>query len=138
LAAINATTVVGESVEIWCKWTSETLELKGCPTLKVEKIRRLRKFSLDRIVVAEIGLNDEERPVDGTQPEEGVDVEMSSLLVSGQRDRWWTFGVEAFGSLSSAADNFRKVVETLTLPAHSFKNAEMLSYPAWLAAVRTR
>jgi hypothetical protein len=137
--AIDATAAFGGTVEIWCKWSSETLELKGCPTLKVEKLRRLRRFSVERSVVAEIGLDEDERPVARAQSKEGVDFEMSRLLVGNHRERWWTFGVEAFGSLASAAANFGKVVETLTLfPVHAVEDVEELSYPAWLTALSAR
>jgi hypothetical protein len=128
---------LGGRVEIWCKWSSQALELKDSPTLKVEKLRRLRKFSTDQGFVAEIGLDENERPVDASRPQQEVDIELSSLRVGEHGDRWWTFGVEASGSLSSAASNFQKVVETLAVfPGRALKGAGEMSYPGWLAGLQ--
>jgi len=125
-------------IELWTKWTSKTLKLDSASTVTTEKVRWLRKFDTSGLIPEEIPLNDKELPVDAKRqlPSQGSNVELTQvkLLNSEAGEVWWTFGLEAFGTIQTVEDNLRKVADALAARRPpSVGEAELASYPLWLA-----
>src|SRR5205823_2020054 len=86
-------------MEIWTKWTTESLELPSQSLVAVEKLRWLRKFDTSTQNLREIPLDADEQPLDQKRlPAIGCNVELTRVRVSGKGD-WWTFGFESFGTI---------------------------------------
>ena len=55
-------------IQVWTKWTSESLRLDGMATVKTYKTRWLRKFDITDVHVREIQLGVDERPINPARP----------------------------------------------------------------------
>jgi hypothetical protein len=124
-------------IQIWSKWTSTALTINALPRVVVKKTRWLRKFDVTGSDVRELALDANERllrPTD-TLPQEGCNVELTRVTGVDNASRWWTFGLEAFGSLQTVEQNLRKTVGHLqrTSPPVLEGGVE-LSYPQWIDA----
>ena len=118
-------------VEIWGKWTSETLEL--IPVVSVEKLRWLRKFDTSSSWPLEIPLNDEEKPIDMRPlPTLGCNVELTQVKLP-DGGVWWTLGFEAFGALSTLANDLQAVSTVFaSRQPPALGEGWRTNYPRWL------
>jgi hypothetical protein len=122
----------------WIKWSltaDEVVERFGealcsdAPTISVGKKRWLRKISLDRDLPMEVNATE--------HPDEGCNIELTAITVDDEK--WWTFGLEAFGPpQSTAAHLIRSAAFFLALqtPPRPLLLADALSYPAWISRIR--
>jgi hypothetical protein len=120
-------------IEIWTKWTSNSLDLNSRQTTRIEKRRWLRKFETSSERTREIELDREERPATGEPPpQSGCNVEFTALTLDGHRP-WWTLGFEAFGSLAGVTQSLQAVA-SLLVSRHPPPTPQGLrcSYPQWL------
>lgn len=126
-------------IEIWCKWNSGSLSIDRCPTLQVQKLRRLRRFDGTSGRFIEIPLDENENARSGrSMPGRGFNVELTEIKVGRREEIWWTFGVEAFGDLEFAEGCVRFVQgELASIAKEVFQSARWLSYPAWLSETFT-
>jgi hypothetical protein len=73
-------------IEIWVKWSSESLSLAGADLVHVSKRRWLRKFGFTGPELREIALDIDELPVEGDRlPKEGCNVEDTEISVEALR-----------------------------------------------------
>jgi hypothetical protein len=122
-------------VQIWSKWTSDTLTIDHLPRVAIQKTRSLRRYDASGPRVVEIELDDEERPRKSQDllPECGCHLEAVLLRVDGNDTKWASVGFEAFGDVSTVEDTLDRTLKHVTqtnLPA-----GRELSYPAWLAGL---
>jgi len=124
-------------VEKWDKWRLElansnsyntqvaTFNETWVPVIKSRSVRKYEWRSQDqlRTVSAESEIN------------EGCGVELTEINFRDQR--WWTFGLEAFGTLKNVETILRLALDqTLSTGAVShFKIENSYSYPHWLGIV---
>lgn len=130
-------------VELWSKWTSETLRLDMERTVTTEKQRWLRKFDTTRSIPVEIRLDGEERSADNVSPPiQGCSVEFTQVrFLDWKTDEqiedtsvWWTFSFESFGELHTVHRSMIMVAETIaSREPPEFDASLRLSYPAWLS-----
>ena len=120
-------------VQIWSKWTSETLTIDHLPRVNVRKTRWLRKFDTSGSHVVEIELDDQERPRHSPDklPERGCHFEVVSLEVEGGSTPWGSVGFEAFGDLSTVENSLDRTLSHVATAAELPAGRE-LSYPGWL------
>ena len=127
-------------VTIWSKSASEALRIGGAPTILTRKRRRLRKYGWDGAALAEIALDETEKPRDGGKPEAGCNVEFTRVTVEGLEEVWWTLGFEAFGKLGDIEGILRAcIAQCLSagpLPADG--DSRPASYPEWLMRVAAK
>lgn len=118
-------------IEIWSKWTSEPLELNS--VVAIEKVRWLRKFDTGASSPLEIPLNDEEKPIDTRPlPNLGCNVELTRVKLP-DGVVWWTLGFEAFGTISTVANDLQAVTTVLAARRPpTLGEGWRISYPAWL------
>jgi hypothetical protein len=134
-APLQSGTFAGR-IEIWCKWSSESLRLDDSLLISIEKTRWLRKFDTAADPV-EIPLNEKEQPIDERRrgaglPQSGCHVELTHVR-TGQGTVWWTFGLEAFGTLQTVDKDLRAVAgEMNARRLRPLARGLELSYPAWL------
>ncbi|MDD2732814.1 MAG: hypothetical protein PHF56_02645 [Desulfuromonadaceae bacterium] len=123
-------------IELWSKWTSNSLELGASATLPIEKQRWLRKFDTSKPVPVEIELNEDEKPYNQKPlPTLGCNVELTQVRLLQNGDVWWTFGFEAFGTIRTVENDLRAVASILaTRQAPALGDALLASYPAWLTS----
>lgn len=123
-------------IEIWGKWTSETLSLEGASLIRVRKRRWLRKFGSLGPELLEIALNIRELPIDGRHlPDDGCNVEYTEISVVGGLE-WATLGFEAFGTLDSVVASLRRTTEQLSLrQCPKLVAGWSASYPTWLQRI---
>lgn len=121
-------------IELWSKWTTESLELPGDRLISVQKKRFIRAFDTAPPAAREITLREDEQPANRRPPPVvGCHVELSRVeLTSG--DVWWTLGFEAFGNPRTVENDLCAVAVLLAArhPPH-LAGALRASYPAWLA-----
>jgi hypothetical protein len=122
--------------QIWSKWISNALTIDQMPRLVVHKTRWLRKFDTSGADVTEVELDAEERP--RQSPDRMLECGCHFELVAIQVDEraWWTVGFEAFGPLDTVEESLARTVKRLA-PAPPVPPGLELSYPAWLARLRT-
>jgi hypothetical protein len=126
-------------IELWSKWTTSELRLDGVSLLSISKTRWLRKYDTENSRVIEIELKEDEASKNDTikLPENGCNLELTSLLVEPAREAWWTVGCEAFGpSLGVVEQNLRLVIHSIPakdIPA--VKGGVEASYPAWMSTL---
>jgi hypothetical protein len=126
-------------IELWSKWTSSELRLHGVSLLSTSKTRWMRKYDTGNSRVIEIELREDESPKNDAikLPENGCNVELTSLVVEPARQVWWTVGCEAFGpSLELVEQNLRMIINTIppkNIPA--VKGGMEASYPAWMSTL---
>ena len=130
--ALTTSPFVGP-VEIWCKWTASRLELPAGSTLAVAKRRMLRTFDATEPDPVEVRLDDAGMPLAGhTIPASGCNAELTRVSLP-DGGVWWTFGLEAFGSLDTVERDLRKVAAYLaSRRPPALDGALQASYPAWL------
>jgi hypothetical protein len=121
------------AIEIWTKWTTESLELPSASLVTTEKLRWLRKFDTSAQDPSEIPLGDDEQPLQPQPlPAMGCNVELTQVTVAGA-DVWWTFGFESFGRLQDVQQSLRSIAFVLAARRPpEFTNGLGASYPAWL------
>jgi hypothetical protein len=123
-------------IQLWTKWTMESLRLNGLKTIRTFKKRRLRKYAIDGSL-REIQLGPDEVPDDPTEklPEQGCNVELTAVSFAETGPTWWTIGFEAFGPFHSVEQNLRRTLHHLAGPnVPKLTSGQELSYPAWLSA----
>jgi hypothetical protein len=126
-------------VQIWGKWSVETLALDRLPRVKVHKTRWLRKYDTSGTGISEVELDADEqqrRAPDGPL-ERGCQLEFVALRVGGAAGAWWSLGFEAFGDLSDVEQSLHRTVAHLAPTAPSLADGLELSYPQWLARFGT-
>jgi hypothetical protein len=125
-------------LELWCKWTSNAIELKHETTISVEKRRWLRKFETWQTLPQEVALDAKEQPVGGKRvPERGCNFELTHVVLLPSPAPWWTLSFEAFGALPTVAEDLRSVAILLSGRRPPDINGAMLaSYPSFLASQR--
>lgn len=123
--------------EIWCKWSTQALDLEARDSVTLRKQRHLRKFDLGGTDVREIALDAEERPLDPQErlPDEGCNLELTRVTIVGSGEKWESLGFEAFGSLANLAENLRRTAMHLQPPVGELRSAQVASYPAWLHGI---
>ncbi|MER2623209.1 MAG: hypothetical protein ABTS22_04640 [Accumulibacter sp.] len=123
-------------IELWAKWTSEVLQLDSVPTISTEKQRWLRTFDTTVITPVDIPLDSDEQPLRGTVlPVRGCNVELVKVRLLPTEETWWTYALEAFGTLETVENSLRTVAKIL-IARHepALGNPLVASYPAWLSA----
>jgi hypothetical protein len=122
------------SIEIWTKWTSNSIDLKSYETVAIEKQRWLRKFDTTLEVPFEIQLDASEKPAGNEElPLFGCNVEFTSLRLP-NRAQWWTLGFESFGTIERVERDLRAVARLFaSRGAPLVDNRLTLGYPKWLA-----
>lgn len=122
-------------LEVWSKWTSETLQLDGMPSIVVRKVRRLRKLATRSAHVTEIALGADETPLQGALPDEGCNLELTEVSIVGRTATWATLGFEAFGSTDRVEANLERALEHLLgTGVPDFPRGTEQSYPGWIHA----
>jgi hypothetical protein len=134
LGEIRTAPFVGR-VELWTKWTSEALEVPHAASVRTDKRRWLRKFSTDGHVPVEIALDASEKPVTGSLPARGCNVELTEVRIG---SAWWTLGFESFGSIDTVEADLRTVAALVARERRppSLDGWKLASYPRWLNEVR--
>jgi hypothetical protein len=125
-------------IELWAKWRSATLELDPGAIISTEKQRWMRKFETGGAEPFEIALDSSEKPVSTRPlPEFGCNAEFTRVSVG--QERWWTFGFESFGTLSTVEDDLHAVAAVLAdrHPPPSVGGGLVASYPTWLCDRQT-
>jgi hypothetical protein len=120
-------------IELWAKWTAGALVLDTLATIGTEKRRWLRKFAGEGPMPEEVPLDKEEQPLDGgSLPERGCNVELTRVTVN--LSVWWTFGLEAFGTLRTVEGELRVTARLLSSrQPPDLRTGILASYPAWLS-----
>jgi hypothetical protein len=129
------------TIQMWSKWTSQSLILDEKQTLNIQKTRWLRKFSTDAEVLREIALNADEMPCSASEklPLYGCNIELTKILNTEMKFLGWTLGFEAFGTMSNIEQSLRLVWEHLTTTGFPpIEGSVELSYPAWLSQHLTK
>jgi hypothetical protein len=73
------------------------------------KRRWLRKFATDGHVPVEIARDANEKPVTGSPPARGCNVELTEVRIG---SLWWTLGFESFGSIHTVEADLRAVARS--------------------------
>jgi hypothetical protein len=138
LVAISETRLASQpfagSIEMWSKWSSEALTIGHLPTIATSKLRWLRKFDTSGSEAVEVPLKDDEEPADASRqrPVRGCNVELTRVTLAGD-ERWWTFGFESFGPLTSIVSDLCKAEEVIAAcQPPRLPPGQLASYPAWL------
>lgn len=131
------------AVEIWSKWTSDTLVLNMSETVTTEKRRWIRKFDTTGDSPIEIRLNEKEVPVDNNSlPVRGSSVELTEIRFLNDETKelipdsksWWTFSFESFGKLDSVETSLCKVAALMaSRNPPAFDTSYRASYPSFLS-----
>jgi hypothetical protein len=120
-------------VELWVKWTTESLDLEAAGLIAIEKRRWLRRFDATVPPPQEIPLDEEGMPLANRPlPVAGCNAELTRVVLPGG-DVWWTLGFEAFGTIRTVEDDLRATVKALVeRRPPSLAGALLASYPVWL------
>jgi len=134
LGEIRTAPFVGR-VELWTKWTSEALEVPPAATVRTDKRRWVRKFSTDGQVPVEVALDGSERPVTGSPPARGCNVELTEVRIGSV---WWTLGFESFGSIDTVEADLGTVAALIARERRppSLDGWKLASYPRWLRSTQ--
>src|SRR5207253_879281 len=122
-------------VQIWGKWTSNSIRIDDLPRIVVRKTRWLRKYDTSGSAVRELELDADEQLHDSAtpMPAEGCHMELVALIVGDHDARWWTFGFEAFGRLETVERSLHRAVAHLPpIGREALSGGLELSYPSWL------
>ena len=119
--------------ELWCKWTSNAMDVPGTNSIVTEKVRWLRKIDTSGTAALEIPIGPDEAPLNGALPKEGCNLELTKVEIIGISGSWWTFCFEAFGDLASAPKNLQIAVKHAGSNSFPHLSGDFLSYPAWLS-----
>lgn len=133
----------GGPIELWSKWTSETLTLDLSKTVTTEKRRWMRKFDTTGDKPVEIELNEKELPADrDSLPSRGCGIELTEIRfldhetkeVIPESKGWWTLSLESFGKLDSIEGSLCQVAELMaSRKPPNFDNSHRASYPSFLS-----
>ncbi|HXX68704.1 MAG TPA: hypothetical protein VEK07_16070 [Polyangiaceae bacterium] len=136
LGEIRTAPFIGR-VQLWTKWTSEALELTPAASVRTDKRRWLRTFAADGQVLVEVALDGSEKPVTGSPPARGCNVELAEVRIGSM---WWTLGFESFGSLDTVEADLRAAAALVARERHppSLDGWTPASYPRWLNEVLRR
>jgi hypothetical protein len=99
----------------------------------IQKERWLRKFDTATSIPEEIPLDHTEQPLDKKRPLPvlGCNAELSRVRLRGAR--WWTLGLESFGTMATVENSLRAVAAVLAARRPpDLGTGELASYPAWL------
>jgi hypothetical protein len=123
-------------VDIWTKWSTESADLQLSQSLRIAKVRWLRKWSTDGDVVSELALGGNEQPLNAPIYSTGCNLEFTEIHLP-KGGPWWTLGFEAFGELSTVAHSLELVAKLLNhRNAPPSSAGRCASYPAWIARLR--
>jgi hypothetical protein len=124
-------------VELWAKWTLQSLSLDPSSLVRVRKTRFLRKVEIKGGRCRELRLDEHERIVESNQevPAEGCNIELTRINCDECRLPWVTLGFEAFGSGTLTAERNLRLTLALLCQPHlpNITGGIELSYPAWIA-----
>lgn len=134
-ASLDIAPFVGP-VEIWSKWWTSAMSLDAGSTIAIAKTRQVRAFETTGA-----------SPLEATKhlaawlsgavplPSRGCNVEITRVETpDGQLA--WTMALEAYGDLSTVSADLVATAEAMAdRRPPGFRNAECLSYPAWLEAM---
>ncbi|MCC6585665.1 MAG: hypothetical protein IT168_03010 [Bryobacterales bacterium] len=110
-------------LEIWCKWSSTSLNIPAHQLVCVSKRRAIRKFDTANGAVE---VESDQRPGSG------CNVELTELTLPNGA-RWWSLGFEAFGGLETVGQSLiRAAGELASRSAPALPEGVEASYPAWL------
>lgn len=123
--------------EIWTKVDVIALSIERQPLLSIKKQRWLRKFDTQGSMPVEIELDSAEHPKDKRAlPPNGCNVEFTKVTVQPTKQEWWTFGFEAFGSLSNIKNSLDASACVLSLRSPPpLTGGVLMSYPRWLTEI---
>jgi hypothetical protein len=123
-------------IEIWVKWSSETLSLEGAELVLVSKRRWLRKFAFADLELQEIALDVNEFPINGQRlPDEGCNVEYTEISVEAALG-WVTLAFEAYGTLDNVVACLRRTTARLSSrECPNLVGGWNASYPRWLRRI---
>jgi hypothetical protein len=128
-------------VQIWGKWSTETLTFDRMPRVTIHKTRWLRKYDTSGTGISEVELDADEqlRRAPDRRLERGCQLEFVTLRAGGAAaGAWWSLGFEAFGDLSDVEQSLHRTVAHLAPSAPELSGGLELSYPQWLARFATR
>jgi hypothetical protein len=124
-------------IELWSKWATDALTFEEEALVPVTKLRWTRKLvpvggSLSTgSERREIPLGPDEKPHDGAPVKRGCNAELTRIGIEGTT--WWSFGLEAFGKVSTVEDDLRMAAIVLARREPPAIHLGILaSYPAWL------
>lgn len=120
--------------QLWGKWSTKTATLQGVPTVRLQKLRWMRKFDTTGDAPREVRLNSEEKTLPPERlPAEGCNFELTQVFLD-SGEAWWSFCLESFAENLERAVSSLGEVAKLAAPAAAFvESGEFLSYPAWIA-----
>lgn len=120
-------------IELWTKWSSEVLDLGSGSTIRIEKIRWLRRFDTGKQPPEEIPLDSKEKALAGQDfLEFGCNVELTRIKLPNS-EIWWTLGFESWGTIQTLDEALRAVAMTLAArQPPRLETGFLASYPAWL------
>jgi hypothetical protein len=126
-------------VELWCKWRLQVSALEMTKRMIIQKTRWIRTYDTSRAAIVEIPLQADEKPLNGQPlPQQGCNVEISTIQIAEDSRQWWTLGFEAFGDLDSAPGNLLKTAQFLITRSFPLPICgEFLNYPSWLAQTKS-
>jgi hypothetical protein len=110
-------------IELWSKWTSETLRLDSTKTVTTMKRRWLRRFDTTGDSPEAILLDEKELPVKVNYlPAQGCSIELTevrfldskSLDVIPDTRGWWTLSLESWGKIDSLTKSLFQVAHLMT------------------------
>jgi len=130
-------------IEVWSKWTSDTLILDMSKTVTTEKRRWIRKFDTTGDTPVEIKLNEKEAPVDRDSfPRRGCSVEFTEIRFLNHETKelipdskgWWTLSFESFGKIDSVQASLCKAAALMaSRNPPAFDTSYLASYPSFLS-----
>lgn len=133
------------AIELWCKWTSDTLTLDMSKTVTTEKLRWMRKFDTTGASPVEVLLNPYEAPLErDSLPGRGCSVEFTKIRFVDYETKepipdsteWWTLSFEAFGKIDSVQKSLCDVASVMaSRNPPAFDTSFRASYPAFLGQV---
>lgn len=123
--------------QIWTKVPSTALDLKGRPLVSTSKVRWIRKYDTCGSTIRQVPLGKDEQPLSGEKlPDDGCNVELTTVWLNDPTQVWTTLGFEAFGTLERIDASLTAALRHLGMqPFASVGPARDLSYPAWLASM---
>ena len=123
-------------VENWVKWSSDLKDSLAIPDqIDIDSNAQFIVIKKTRVLV--IFKVEDNKPItrvkNGNYPKEGCQVEYTRIKV-GEKDEWYSFGFEAFGSRANINRNFELVTNHVLgqMPGVSFEEKYSYGYPRFL------
>jgi hypothetical protein len=114
-------------IELYAKWGSRALDLRGLSLICVEKQRWKRCFSVHAGAISELATSSEPVP-----RQSGCDAELT-LLTGPDLTPWWTLGFEAYGELDEVEAILSRTVSLMARRCPPpLTPGEATGYPSWL------